>query len=247
MNREKIQEIKELLKQTKAKKHITETVNFPSINKNKNIYTEKEINDMRDVIKTHIMNYGSVYAGISSKDIADKGNIQVLNSDGLYNIDHAVSIIGWDDNFGKENFPLYCKPETDGAYLALNSLGEEWGENGCFWISYEDQWAEMYLSGVISVEDVQEKISVNTVKVKDVDTNEEILEDEIVKGKNVQVDINLDVNEPQNSEGEFTVSIISPSGENIANKVIISKNEIVNNIGQIRLDLNTKISSVSFI
>ncbi|MDO5559045.1 MAG: lectin like domain-containing protein [Oscillospiraceae bacterium] len=50
---------------------------------------------------------------------------------------HAVIIIGWDDSFDKNNF--LTAPENDGAWLCKNSWGDDWGDNGCFWISYEDR------------------------------------------------------------------------------------------------------------
>ena len=52
---------------------------------------------------------------------------------------HAVTIVGWDDNFPKENFP--SQPEGDGAWLIRNS----WttfntnNYNGYFWMSYYDK------------------------------------------------------------------------------------------------------------
>ncbi len=52
---------------------------------------------------------------------------------------HAVSIVGWDDNFSKENFNNSEMIENDGAWLVQNSWGEDWGDNGYFWLSYEDK------------------------------------------------------------------------------------------------------------
>ncbi len=52
--------------------------------------------------------------------------------------DHAVSIIGWDDNFPKENFNNSDSIEEDGAWLVVNSWGTDWGDDGLFWLSYED-------------------------------------------------------------------------------------------------------------
>lgn len=54
-------------------------------------------------------------------------------------IDHAVVLIGWDDNYPKENFLAGKQPQNNGAWLAKNSWGESWGDNGFFWISYEDK------------------------------------------------------------------------------------------------------------
>lgn len=49
---------------------------------------------------------------------------------------HAVTIIGWDDNFPKENFTLPA--ENDGAWLIKNSWGDDIYDDGYMWISYED-------------------------------------------------------------------------------------------------------------
>ena len=73
---------------------------------------------------------------------------------------HAVTIVGWDDNYPKENFiksnilcsdGTYTMPKNNGAYLAVNSWGTEWGNNGYFWISYESYGVENELNGFVSV------------------------------------------------------------------------------------------------
>lgn len=50
---------------------------------------------------------------------------------------HCVTIVGWDDNFSKENFGRY-QPSSDGAWLIANNYGSSYGDNGYFWLSYEE-------------------------------------------------------------------------------------------------------------
>lgn len=50
---------------------------------------------------------------------------------------HAVTLIGWDDSFSKDNFHPDAGVKNDGAWLCKNSWGEEWGNDGYFWVSYE--------------------------------------------------------------------------------------------------------------
>lgn len=59
------------------------------------------------------------------------------NGDSLIN--HSVSIVGWDDHFSKENFGI--TPADDGAWIIRNSWGSEWGEDGYFYLSYNDTHA----------------------------------------------------------------------------------------------------------
>lgn len=49
---------------------------------------------------------------------------------------HEIMIIGWDDNYPKENFN--AEVEGDGAFLCQNSWGEEFGDKGVFYVSYFD-------------------------------------------------------------------------------------------------------------
>ena len=51
---------------------------------------------------------------------------------------HAVALIGWDDHYSRGNFPEGNRPSRDGAWLAKNQWGSEFGLGGYFWISYED-------------------------------------------------------------------------------------------------------------
>lgn len=51
---------------------------------------------------------------------------------------HSVTIVGWDDEFSKENFDGRYQPSSDGAWLIANSYGDTYGDNGYFWMSYEE-------------------------------------------------------------------------------------------------------------
>lgn len=56
---------------------------------------------------------------------------------------HRVVLIGWDDNYPVENFKV--RPKRPGAWLAKNSWGKDWGDEGCFWISYEEKSLQDFL------------------------------------------------------------------------------------------------------
>ena len=77
-------------------------------------------------IKEHIVENGGVYTAIKAPDI---GNFKFNPFNGaLYHNNeeypnHAVTIIGWDDNYSRENF--VSKPERDGAWIVKNSYGTE--------------------------------------------------------------------------------------------------------------------------
>ena len=229
--------MKKALKETTAKRSVERTVAMPSIYKS-NVYTSEELETARRTFKTHIMKYGSLSAAIYSNSIVCKDNVYVSNTKEIYDTDHLVSIIGWDDNFAKDNFPINCRPENDGAYLVLNSWGDDWGNDGCFWISYEDYWVENSLRGVIDVEDVQDSMNIESIVITDQDTNKEI-NSTAIKGSKIQVEIDANINKIIDNQNEFIVNIISPNGEDITNSIEYSGNNIVNNKAKLIFKLNT--------
>lgn len=49
---------------------------------------------------------------------------------------HDIVIVGWDDDYPKENFNR--EPQDDGAFICKNSWGSEFGIGGYFYVSYFD-------------------------------------------------------------------------------------------------------------
>ena len=94
-------------------------------------------------IKLAIMKYGSVDASFCGQGSYDQENpyynpetyAQYVDEYKLIN--HAVSIVGWDDTFSKEKFLI--TPPGDGAWIIKNSWGTNWGDNGYLYVSYYDK------------------------------------------------------------------------------------------------------------
>ena len=94
---------------------------------------------MIKLVKKLIITKGAVYAHYYSRDSVyhkgSRGTSYFNNSKSSRNTNHAVILIGWDDNYSRENFKTH--PAKNGAWLVQNSRGSSWGDNGCFWLSYE--------------------------------------------------------------------------------------------------------------
>ncbi|MDO4323389.1 MAG: lectin like domain-containing protein [Lachnospiraceae bacterium] len=49
---------------------------------------------------------------------------------------HDILILGWDDGYSRFNFREV--PARDGAFICQNTWGDDFGEDGIFYVSYED-------------------------------------------------------------------------------------------------------------
>ena len=94
-------------------------------------------------IKEAVFKYGGVQTSLYSNISSSKGNSKYFNKDtnaycymGSEKPNHDVVIIGWDDNYPKENFNVDL--EGDGAFICQNSWGNEFGDDGFFYVSYYD-------------------------------------------------------------------------------------------------------------
>ena len=157
---------------------VTETVTFPSVYKeyesngkviytnggsdsNLKIYSDNDIKNFRNAIKNHIVNYGAISAVTAGNEIQYYSNQDNLGASEAYFCndesairDHAVTIVGWDDNYSRDNFKGAAKPKDNGAYICLNSYGTGSFKNGYLYISYEDVLIESYLYGIKSADSV---------------------------------------------------------------------------------------------
>lgn len=121
-----------------------------------NVMSKDKVTEYRNDVKEAIKEYGGVYATIAY----DVNSFN--NSNGSFNTKtensnwHTILLIGWDDTYSKNNFKENVRPSTDGAYIALNSWGNETGDNGYIYVSYEDYSVDliskMYIKDVDDVD-----------------------------------------------------------------------------------------------
>lgn len=131
-------------------------------------YTESELKAVRNIIKEHLIKNGTISSMTAGNCTQFYNNTNIFKST-AYNCnittkirDHAITIVGWDDNYPKENFGDGKMPSTDGAYIVLNTYGEDSFDNGYMYISYEDYFIEEEIYGIESTGTVDyEKIYQN--------------------------------------------------------------------------------------
>ncbi|MBR6024089.1 MAG: hypothetical protein IK044_03885 [Methanobrevibacter sp.] len=91
-----------------------------------------------DQLKEALLKYGAVAIGYYHEDLEECYNETTYS---YYNnvtpdMNHIVCLVGWDDNYPKENFVE--TPPGDGAFIIKNSWGTDFGDKGYFYISYYD-------------------------------------------------------------------------------------------------------------
>ena len=100
-----------------------------------------------EAIKEAVMKYGAVetalyIATIDGIYIDDRhynySEAAYCCSESGNAVNHEVIIIGWDDDYPAENFE--GDVTEDGAFICLNSWGDGFGDEGVFYVSYEDAY-----------------------------------------------------------------------------------------------------------
>ena len=91
--------------------------------------------EMRNALKSAITNYGAVAVAARWTGTSQKGCSAYY--DGSSGCDHAITVIGWDDNWDASNFAK--TPPGNGAWLIKNSWGTNDGTASGYWyVSYYD-------------------------------------------------------------------------------------------------------------
>ena len=75
------------------------------------------------------MRWGSTNNGVSTQTVNGK-TITYKTPNTASESGHAITLIGWDDNITING--------AKGAWIALNSWGDNFGDDGVFYISYSD-------------------------------------------------------------------------------------------------------------
>mgnify|MGYP004566973999 CR=1 FL=1 len=116
----------------------SDIIDISSIQKNvtTQVYDIKEFlatdkTELIKQIKEHVQNNGAVFTGLHGASIVgedcynkDTGAVY-CNDSKKYPANHAVAIIGWDDNYSTTNFNEKLRPQSNGAWIVKNSWGEK--------------------------------------------------------------------------------------------------------------------------
>ncbi len=112
-------------------KDVQSTVHDTIFLESAEIHETEKVEKIKEEIKQFLNTSGALYMGIHGA--SPFGDSEIYNNDtgalytpslDLYPINHAVTVVGYDDNYSKENFVDTNKPTIDGAWIVKNSWGE---------------------------------------------------------------------------------------------------------------------------
>jgi C1A family cysteine protease len=199
---------------------VYDTVYFANYNKQ----TDDTKTEIMNQIKQHIQNYGSVYAGLHGNSSTTDGYSCYNNDTGAkycdnttsHSYNHAVSIIGWDDNYSTENFANASRPTSNGAWIVRNSWGEDYGDNGFIYVSYEDCNIATDLWGIVKATD--------TVNYDNIYQYDEYYPSDVILVSNVSNIMLCNIFEKQTTGTEYLTQVALNTLETYTCKVYINPN-----------------------
>lgn len=104
------------------------------------IIPEKDYEQIKDKVYKYGGVESSMYMSMSSRNMSSVYYNETEYAycyKGKNKPNHDVVIIGWDDNYSKELFNDQTI-EGDGAFICMNSWGDDFGYHGVFYVSYYD-------------------------------------------------------------------------------------------------------------
>jgi len=104
-------------------------------------YAQRSSATDNDRIKDALTTRGAAYITISMQGGSSGSSYYNPTTHAYYysgdqKLNHAVLVVGWDDNYAASNFAT--PPPGNGAFIVRNSWGTGWGESGFFYVSYYD-------------------------------------------------------------------------------------------------------------
>ena len=123
-----------------------------------------DINELKQKMKEHIKNYGGIEASIHEDQTEclnyKTGASYCTNSS--HPINHAVLIVGWDDDYSIDNFYADCKPKANGAWIAKDSHGTD--EDGKYTFTefkemiFKQQKTTFEQNGITSADQISDEL-----------------------------------------------------------------------------------------
>jgi C1A family cysteine protease len=112
-----------------------------------------------DAIKQVIYDHGPVSAAVYVNSAFQAYNSGIFDSDGSGSINHAVVLVGWNDDSSVKN---------GGYWILRNSWGSDWGENGYMRIAYQTHsigYAACYIHGYERLVEGDETVNLYVKKI----------------------------------------------------------------------------------